>query len=112
METNKPGNSNENKKPAPISDELAEALSEHHKALASEFEIANKELTAHSEASDLKAYWRNKVPDACAQIAWLAMHAYSEGVRLNANKFIIAEAYAQTQDSELEEILKQLTTVA
>lgn len=96
------------KKPATIDDKLAAELSEHHKALMSEFQLVNEKITANSEQADIKNYWKDKQADACAQIAWLAMHAHSEGVRLNANKYILAEAYAETQSTELEDILKAL----
>lgn len=103
-----PSLDNERKKPAPIDDATAKELSDHHKALMAEFELVNEKLSASSEHTDIKNYWKGKQADACAQIAWLAMHANSEGVRLNANKYILAEAYAETQSTELEEILKSL----
>lgn len=98
------------KQPSNQPDEkLSGELSDYHKALAEEFELANKELSPNTDSIDLKEYWKRKVPDAAAQIAWLAMNAHSEGVRLNANKYIVSEAYAETGNSELETILRELT---
>lgn len=99
-----------NKKPlVEITPELAAELSEHHKALAQEFELANKELTANTDSIDLKEYWKRKVPDAAGMIAWLSLNAHSEGVKLNASKYVIEQAYSDTGNSELETILRELT---
>lgn len=96
------------KKPTDISPELQAKLNEYSQALASEFSIANKELSNTSEITDLKDFWRSKVPSAAAQIAWLAGNAHSEGVRLNANKYILSEAFSETGSDELADILKSL----
>lgn len=111
-ESQEPQESNEPRKGAPIDDKLAKELNEHHRALMEEFELVNKELSPDSQIADIREYWRNKVPNACAQIAWLAMNAHSEGIKLSANKYIIQEAYAETGDKNLEDILKSLKITA
>lgn len=101
------------KKPLPIDNETQLELNEYAQALASEFKLANKELTADSEIDDLKRYWKTHVANAAATIVWLALNARSEGVRGNMSKYILDEAYSTNSSSdELADILKTLTTVA
>src|SRR4051812_22411418 len=61
-------NNNEVKKPVEITPEVLEGLNDYAKALRSEFEIANKELSDTTPAEDLQAFWKRHVPNAAAQI--------------------------------------------
>lgn len=81
-------------------------------ALALQQEYEDKvEETPDNVQEHTQNFFRSKVHTAAAQIAWLADHAESETVKLNANKFILTQAFAdeESEKNPLAALLQGLT---
>lgn len=94
----------------PRGEEDAELVLKNY-ALALQQEYENKvEETPDNVQEHTKDFFRAKVHTAAAQIVFLADHAESETVKLNANKFILTQAFAEEEDEKnpLAALLKGL----
>lgn len=89
---------------------LQQHLNKYRQALESEY-VVEVEKTPENVAELTTAFFKNNAAHAAAQIAWLAMNADSESVKLNAAKFIIqsANADAEADGDPIKDLLKQLT---
>src|SRR5512146_409607 len=82
-------------------DTLQRKLNEYHAALAGEFRVAAEATEKQNgDVEELaRDYARKLVPNAVAQIAWLAEHSTSDSVRLAAYKELIKLAKSEEKDS-------------
>lgn len=94
----------------PRGEEDAEAvLANYALALQQEYET-KVEAAPDNVQEHTKEFFQKKAHTAAAQIAYLADHAESETVKLNANKFILIQAFAdeESEKNPLAELLKGL----
>lgn len=88
----------------------AAELAKYAEALRQEYEIKIAE-TPDNVQEHTKDFFQKVAHTAAAQIVFLADHAESETVRLNANKFILTQAFAdeETEKDPLKALLAGLT---
>jgi len=93
-------------------EKLQEELNKYAQALAQEFEAQVVEAPENCEEYT-RDFFKKNLPAAAAQIVFLSNNAYSESVKLNAAKFVVIEALANTkQDGDpVKQFLKQLSNV-
>jgi len=93
-------------------EKLQEELNKYAQALAQEFEAQVVEAPENCEEYT-RDFFKKNLPAAAAQIVFLSNNAYSESVKLNAAKFVVTEALANTkQDGDpVKQFLKQLSNV-
>lgn len=88
-------------------DDPEAVLANYALALRQEYEISVAEEPDNVQ-EHTKDFFQKRAHYAAAQIDWLANHAESETVKLNANKYILTMAFADEEDEKnpLAELLK------
>lgn len=89
---------------------LQKELAKYRKAYAEEYETA-MEQTPENAPEYTQKFFRQNLPEAAAQIVWLAHNADSESVRLSALKLIVSQAIldATSEGDPVKDLLKQLS---
>jgi hypothetical protein len=78
---------------------LQETLNAYRLAMEQEFKMAaEKAETAESVQELTRDFFKENCPHAAAQIAWLAMNADGESVRLRASQYIIERGLKDSAD--------------
>jgi hypothetical protein len=96
-------------------EKLQKHLNEYRAAIEEEFELKTKAAIQANDSDSVQELTQNFFKDntahAAAQIAWLAMNAESETVRLNASKFIIDKGLADSEKDgdPIKKLLSELT---
>lgn len=89
---------------------LQEQLNSYHKAIAEEFETKTSAVPEKLEeyTSD---YFKQNVHFAARQIVWLSANAESETVRANCSKFVIQQAFADSEKDgdPIRDLMNELT---
>lgn len=100
---------NDNTDPRGEETDAETVLANYALALQQEYETKVEE-TPDNVQEHTKDFFKAKVHTAAAQIVFLADHAESETVKLNANKFILTQAFADEdkEQNPLAELLKGL----
>jgi hypothetical protein len=104
-------------------DSLQKQLNDYRTALEQEYAMAEKaaqaaQATKAASTENLQVATRDFFKDnsahAAAQIAWLAMNAESESVRLRASQYIIERGLADSKDDgdPIKKLLSELTKPA
>ena len=75
---------------------LQQELAKYRKAFAEEFEVSLKSEEAAKDPTKaheyLKHFFKQNLPMAAAQIAWLSQNAQAESVKLAASKYVVEHA--------------------
>jgi hypothetical protein len=91
---------------------LQAKLNQYHEAFRQEFEDSLKSADANVQAYTTDFFQKN-VHHSAAQIAWLAINAESESVRLAASKYVVEmatkQSAEQTANDPIKELLESLT---
>lgn len=88
---------------------VQEELNAYREAMEKEFE-RQQQLSPESLEEQLTSFFKSQVPMAAGNIAWLAMCASNEGVRLSASKYIIEQGReeAKCQQHPLTDLINRI----
>jgi hypothetical protein len=91
-------------------EKVQEKLNQYHEAFKQEFETSVKKNPENVDEYT-REFFRDNLPMAAAQIAFLAANAESESVRFSASKYVIlaAKEISETDGDPIKELLKELS---
>lgn len=95
-----------------LTPELQAKLNNYQRAIEEEFAQAEAKATKTGEDFEtlIRETFKDHTPEACAQVVWLASNADSEGIRLQASKLIISEAFkiAEKEADPITKLIRDL----
>jgi hypothetical protein len=96
-------------------DSLQSQLARYRAAIEQEYALAEKAASAASTENlqvATRDFFKDNSAHAAAQIAWLAMNAESESVRLRASQYIIERGLADSagDGDPIKQLLSDLTS--
>lgn len=87
-------------------------MAEYRKSIEQEYALAEEKAQNVDESvKNAVEYFRKNTQAACAQVVFLMEHSSSDGVRLNASKYVIDRSFRGNSDSPgdpIADILKDL----
>lgn len=101
-----------NNNPDLTEETLQETLNAYRLAMEQEFRAAAKAAETSESVQELtRNFFKDNCAHAAAQIAWLAMNAEGESIRLNASKYIIDKGLKDSADDgdPIKALLNELT---